>query len=193
MGRAPLSASGMRYPPRSCIDLIVTDQPNIVLNSGVRPSLDPTCKHQITYCKINFSIPPPPVYSRKIWQFNRADMVSLKRAMSQFAWQGRLNQIFDPSSQVVLLNETILNIMSNFVPNKTIKINPSEPEWIGREIKNMLKKQNRLYKKYKNSGFMEADKVHLDLYRKECDEAIEKSKQGYLLKLGEKLADSRTG
>ena len=25
----------------SCIDLIVTDQPNIILNSGVRPSLDP--------------------------------------------------------------------------------------------------------------------------------------------------------
>ena len=34
----------------SCIDLIATDQPNIVLDSGVRPSLDPTVKHQITFC-----------------------------------------------------------------------------------------------------------------------------------------------
>jgi hypothetical protein len=40
----------------SCIDLIVTDQPNIFLNSGVSPSLDPTVKHQITFCKINFKI-----------------------------------------------------------------------------------------------------------------------------------------
>ena len=54
----------------SCIDLIVTDQPNIVLDSGVRPSLDPTVKHQIIFCKINFKIPPLPKYVRKIWHFN---------------------------------------------------------------------------------------------------------------------------
>ena len=58
----------------SCIDLI-TDQPNPVL-SGVRPSLDPTCKHQITFCKINFLMPPPPAYKRKIWHFNKADLPS---------------------------------------------------------------------------------------------------------------------
>ena len=32
----------------SCIDIILTDQPNLVINSGVRPSLDPTVKHHIT-------------------------------------------------------------------------------------------------------------------------------------------------
>ena len=48
----------------SCIDLIVTDQPNIVLDSRVRPSLDPMCKHQITFSKTNFYIPPPPPYTR---------------------------------------------------------------------------------------------------------------------------------
>ena len=34
----------------SCIDIIVTDQPNIVLDSGNRASLDPFCHHQIIYC-----------------------------------------------------------------------------------------------------------------------------------------------
>ena len=43
----------------SCIDLIVTDQPNIVLDSGVRDSLDDTVKHKIIFCKINFKIPSP--------------------------------------------------------------------------------------------------------------------------------------
>ena len=50
----------------SCIDLITTDQPNLVLDSGVRPSLDPVVKHQMTFCKINFKIPPLPKFSRKI-------------------------------------------------------------------------------------------------------------------------------
>ena len=31
----------------SCIDLLVTNQPNIILDSGTRPSLDPFCHHQI--------------------------------------------------------------------------------------------------------------------------------------------------
>ena len=123
----------------SCIDLIITDQPNLVLNSGVRASLDPTCKHQITFCKINFSMPPPPAYEREIWQFDRANLLSITRAVSQFLWVDILNQNKDPSAQVKLLNETILNIMSNFVPHRIIKIKPSEPEWINLEIKRMLK------------------------------------------------------
>ena len=61
--------------------------------------------------------------------------------------------------------------MSNFVPNKTIRIKPSEPEWLNRKIKNVLKKQNRIYKKYENSEFREVNEVSLDLYRNECAEA----------------------
>ena len=38
----------------SCIDLVITDQPNLILHSGARASLDPYCHHQIVYCKINF-------------------------------------------------------------------------------------------------------------------------------------------
>ena len=40
-----------------CIDLIFCDQPNIIVDSGVRSSLDLFCKHQITYCNINFNMP----------------------------------------------------------------------------------------------------------------------------------------
>ena len=119
----------------SCIDLIITDQPNLVLNSGgVRPSLDPTCKHQITFCKINFLIPPPPAYKRKIWHFNKADLPSITTTLSIFPWRERLGQIVDPSQQETLLNETILNIMSNFVPNRMVSIKPSEPEWFSSGI-----------------------------------------------------------
>ena len=38
----------------SCIDLIVTNEPNLVLHSGTRASLDPRCHHQIIHCKVNF-------------------------------------------------------------------------------------------------------------------------------------------
>ena len=178
----------------SCIDLFLSDQPNVVLESGVRPSLDPTCKHQITYSKINFKIPPAPPYVRKIWHFNRANSALISKAVAQFPWQQRLEQISeDPTLQVELLNETVLNIMSNFVPNSLSKIKPSEPEWLNRKIKAMLKKQNRLYKKYKRNGFNEDDKLALEVYRSECAKYIETSKQNHLHDLGNKLANKCTG
>ena len=65
----------------SCIDLIVTDQPNIVLDNGTRASLDPFCSHQIIYCKVNF----------RIRHFNRANTAAVKRRMNNFPWFQHLN------------------------------------------------------------------------------------------------------
>ena len=50
----------------SCIDLIFTDQPNLVVDSGVHPSLHPNCHHQIIFCKFNLMIKYPPPYERLV-------------------------------------------------------------------------------------------------------------------------------
>ena len=67
--------------------------------------------------------------------------------------------------------------MLNFVPNNIIKVVPGDSQWITRSLKNMLNKQNRLFKD-KNS-----DKNRVDNFRKECEMAINKSKEDYLKKL----------
>ena len=46
--------------PRSCIDLVLMDQPNLFSHSGVHPSLHEQCHHQIIWGKLtidNLSIP----------------------------------------------------------------------------------------------------------------------------------------
>ena len=75
----------------SCNDLAITDQPNLILDSGTRASLVPYCRHQIIYCKINFRIPSPPPLDRKIWYFNRANSAAIKRSMTNFPWLQHLN------------------------------------------------------------------------------------------------------
>ena len=127
----------------TCIDLIVTDQPNLVLDSGVRDSLDVTVKHKIVFCKINFKIPPPPKYSRKFWHFNRAREQSIKAAVSRYPWEISLGKL-NPNRQVDILNETILNIMSNFVPNEVKTISPREPEWMNSNIKKLSRKKQSI-------------------------------------------------
>ena len=81
----------------SCIDLIVTNQPNLILDSGTRPFPDPKCHHQIVYCKINLRIPPPPPIKRKMWHYNKAK-VNLKRtSMKAFPWRQHLSLNTDPN------------------------------------------------------------------------------------------------
>ena len=68
----------------SCIDLVICDQPNVVIESGVRPSPDNFCRHQMIFCNLNLHIPPPPMYSRKIWHYNRANSDAMNKAVTVF-------------------------------------------------------------------------------------------------------------
>ena len=83
--------------------------------------------------------------------------------------------------------------MSNFVPNKTLISKPNVPKWISRDITNMMRRQNKLYKKYKKNGFNTNDKERVDKFREECLLAINTSKQNYLNDLGTKLTDKNLG
>ena len=54
LGLSQLISEPTNFEPHkkpSCIDLVVTDQPNIILDCGTRASLDSYCHHQIVHCK----------------------------------------------------------------------------------------------------------------------------------------------
>ena len=195
LGLSQLISEPTNFEPHknpSCIDLIVTDQPNIILDSGTRASLDSYCHHQITHCKINFRIPPPVPFERKIWHYNRANLDAIKRSMNLFPWREHLNINADPNWQVKSFTRIFLNIMSNFIPNETKRFVPRDPPWITKPLKIMLNRKNRLYKNYKKHGYKDDDKVRLDLFRIECQEGVEAAKSLYLLNLGNKANDPNT-
>ena len=66
----------------SYINLIFTNQPNLVINSGIKPSLHENCHHQITYAKFNLQIIYPPTYQRLVWDYKNADASSIQKALN---------------------------------------------------------------------------------------------------------------
>ena len=94
----------------SCIDLIFTGQPNCVIESGTRPSLDNYCHHQITYCRMNFQIPHTPSYERKIWHFGWANIPLIRRSITNFPWSEVLNGNSDPNWQAKTFTELSLTL-----------------------------------------------------------------------------------
>ena len=58
----------------------------------------------------------------------------------------------------------------------------------------MIRKQNKIYKKYKKNGFNDKiDKIALDRLKNDCYQASKNAKENYLKDMGNKLADPTTG
>ena len=131
---------------RSCIDLIFTSQPNMVIDS-VHASLHANCHHQIIYAKFDLKIIYLPPYERTVWYFKHANSDHIKRAIDIFDWKSALNYI-EANDQVSVFNSTILNIISNFILNETITCDDRDPPWINSVIKNLIRAKDNFYKKF---------------------------------------------
>ena len=101
--------------------------------------------------------------------------------MLNFPWANTLNSNTNPNWQVETFN-TIL-------PNKTHKIEPKDPPWITQYLKSMINRENRMFKKYKRHGYLNAEKIRVDQFRNECNLAVEVAKGKYLITLGLNLTD----
>ena len=124
----------------SCIDLIFTAQPNLVVESGVHPSLHPNCHHQIVFPKLNLKIYYSPPYQREIWHYKQANTELIRRAITDFNW----NRAFldtNVNEKVSIFSSTILNMLSNFIPHETIVCDDKDTPWFNRTIKSLIQEK----------------------------------------------------
>ena len=69
-----------------------------------------------------------------------------------YLWELRLGNLnLNPNRQVHILNATILNIMSNFVPIEVKTVNPRSPKRMNTNIKT-LSRRKKVFKRYKKMG-----------------------------------------
>ena len=168
------------------IDLFFTDQPNLSVNSGVHASLHPNCHHQIVHSSFNLNIYYPPPCQRLIWDYKKADANIIRKALDSVNWE-RLFDSKNINEQVIALNETILNVFRNYVPNKYITIDDNDPVWMNENIKSKIKTKNLLFKQYIQNGRFESDLVFLENLITEINELISSTKNLYYENLAKKL------
>ena len=180
---------------KSCIDLIFTDQPNLVIESGVHPSHE-QCHHQIVFGKLSVSHVKFPLYKLRIWYYNRANFVAIRKSIEMFRWHEHLNKMSCPDDQVELLNEVLLNINSNFIPNKVKTIRPHQAPWITENVKNFLRKKNCAHRNFVRSGQPNEKKEgygrEIQKMVSEGSKLIEDAKRNYFLKAGNTLTNPGT-
>ena len=100
-----------------CINLIFCTNQNVISKYGVDASLFDKCHHSIIYVLL------PPVFIYKVWNYSKADIQNIQRAILGFNWRKAFESL-SVNSKIDLLNEALLNILRNYIPNKVIFVNP---------------------------------------------------------------------
>ena len=105
----------------SCIDLVFCTSLNVISKHGVDVTIFDKCHHDIIYGKINIRVPLPP-YVRKVWDYKKANVENIKKAVPK-AFE---NLAID--EKVALVNQTLLTIFRNYIPNKKIQLSTASME-----------------------------------------------------------------
>ena len=107
-------------------------------------------------------------------------------------WE-RCIQHKDPFNQVEFLTNAILNVFTNFCPNKTIKCHFKDAPWMTNEIKLKLREKTKIYKKYVKNINDLGYKELLNNKRTEVADLVASAKQNYYVNEGNKLLDPSLG
>ena len=129
------------------------------MKSGVHSSLHPNCHHQIIYAKFTLKVFYPALYERVVWHYQDTNNDLTQQSIPQFIWE-RAFCNKGVNEQISIFNETILNIMTNFIPHETKVFNDWEPLRINNKVRIIIQKKNKIHQLYlNNKGNMSANQT----------------------------------
>ena len=170
----------------SSIDLILVSNKDHLVLSGVG---DPFLNQEVRYhCPIygvfKFSKPKHNTYTRHIWSYDRGNYELLRQKATNTDW----NSLHDTNIHLYSQNITncIISLAKECIPNKTIRIRPSDPPWITTHLKQYIRKRKRAYKQAKRTNLP----AHWSKFKKLRNKTIavlRNSKKAFFDKLSEKL------
>lgn len=167
----------------SLIDLILVNNPSNIISSGVADPFIPdlTRYHCPVFAFLKFMRPPVKSFKRKIWNYARADYEKYREKLQEQTLENLVSGN-DIDSNVQLITKAIFDAAEKSIPNKIVTIRSNDHPWITCQIKNLMRKRRRSYRKFKRT----ANPIHWSKFktiRNIVVKEIRKSKQAYFDKL----------
>ena len=172
----------------SCIDLIITDQPNLFVDSGVHSSLYAKSHHQIVFGVVSLSVPRP----RTVWEYDKANIDMINHDLSSINWYEMFDGL-DVTQAVDLFTTLFLSVIACHVPNREITCSDRDAPWITDDVKKTVKRKHRVYRRYVKRGRKPEDWTRVKQVKNDATKMITDAKNKYYSRLGEKLCDPNVG
>ena len=133
----------------SLIDLILVHNPNALIASGVGdPFLNQALRyHCPVFGLVKFSKPKVKSYTRHIWNYDQVDFQLLRTKAAETDWASLRDDNLD--TYTTNISNRILLIAKRCIPNRVVRIKPSDPPWLTLRIKKIIRKRKRAYQKAK--------------------------------------------
>ena len=84
---------------------------------------------------------PPPRFEREIWHYKKANIDLIQQAIREFNWERAFHKE-NINKKVSILNNTINNVLSNFIPHEIITCDNKKSPWFNKNIINLIKNKN---------------------------------------------------
>ena len=119
------------------IDLLLTNNPlNILYSAVCEPFLDVNIRyHRPIIALLNVTKPKSPLIHRKIWLYDRGDFDSFRNKIKNTQWDNILNANNTMEEITGDITDKILEMASEFIPNRIITVRNNELPWLTNNIK----------------------------------------------------------
>ena len=170
----------------SLLDILLVSNKEHLILSGVG---DPFLAQNLRYrCPIygifKFSTAKLKSYTRLIWYYEQGNYDLLRSKVAAVDWDSLHDQDIDTYAQNITTH--IISLAKDCIPNKTIRIRPSDPPWLTSYLKQYIRKRKRAYRRAKRTNLAS----HWDKFRRLRNKAISvlrDSKKTFYDKISDKL------
>ena len=168
------------------LDLIFTDSPSFVLDSGVlSPHFD--IDHDVIHCTFKQSYTKCGSFTRRIFFYERGDFLSLNNHFNSIDW----DMSGDIDADVNNITNIILDGINKFVPNRVIKVRRKDKPGITPHVRKLLLESKHLHKIKTSTGHI-TDIYRFKNKRREAKEALKIAKDKYYANLINKIQSPET-
>ncbi|MCG8113681.1 MAG: reverse transcriptase domain-containing protein [Candidatus Thiodiazotropha taylori] len=170
----------------SLIDLIlISNKEYLVLSDVGEPFLQQELRyHCPVFGILKFSKPKSKTFTRHIWNYNNGNYDHLRDMATNFDWNSCKDK--NINTYAINITNTITNLASQCIPNRTIRVKPSDPPFINSHIKRHIRKRKRAYKKARKTNLRQ-HWIKFKTIRNEVTTMVRESKQNMYDKLSDKL------
>ena len=140
-----------------------------------------------TFCIFKFKRHIVKPFSRKIWLYDRGNYDDFRQKVSEFYWNTLYND--DVNLYAKQFSDTFLSVAEQSIPTKNVTIQPRDLPWINNNIRRLMRKKDRLFKKYKKNR-NNSNYVNFKRARNDVKHNLRNAKQEYSDSLTKKLKTS---
>lgn len=132
--------------------------------------------HCPTYCIFKFKKDISKPFTRKIWLYAKGDYDKIRQIVNEYDWASSYDE--DVNVYATNFTNSLLNMEEKCIPSKTVTVRPQDLPWMNNNLRKLMCKRNRLFRKYIKDKSVETYNKFKKI-RNEITSLLRKSKQDY--------------